>query len=82
MVFCSITASVRFTARGRRIALGARLIEVGLRRDALRNQVRLPLIGDLRLRQRCLVAGEVGRLDRDVELDELSALLHVLAALN
>ena len=82
IVFCAITASVRLTAAADVSRLARARIEVGLRGDALGDQVGLPLVGDLRLLQRRLVAGEVRQLDRNVELDELGAFLHVLAALN
>ena len=67
--------------RGRGIALGNRRVEHRLRDRAGLHQLGLALEIEIGLQQRRLVVGEVRFLDRGVELNELSALLHVVAAL-
>ena len=62
------------------IALGDGLIEHRLRDGAGLDQLHLALVVEIGLVERRLVVGEIGFLDGRVELDQLLALLDVLAA--
>ena len=62
------------------IALGDGLIQHRLRDGAGLHQLHLALVIEIGLVERRLVVGEIGLLDRGVELDELLALLDVLTA--
>jgi hypothetical protein len=67
--------------RERRVPLGNGLIEGGLRDGALLDEILLPLVIEVRLRERRLVIGKLGLLHGGIELHELRTFLDVVAAI-
>ncbi len=81
MFFCAMSASMRCTDAAAESRLAVVVSRTACDDGAFLHETGLPLEIELGLEQRGLGAGEIGFLDRGVELDELGALLHVLAAI-